>query len=319
MLENKIFKRKICLDNYVMQFVYEGKEKKDNINYDNIDKLLNNVFDNRKGKSIIDIVLKVRTILKDFDEEFLRVDIYDNIFDSNYAIYKNRILEDYGNSLSNNKINITYNKKRGFLYNINYEKMLEKRFNQEEIKLLDEELDTIDYLNNVNINGLKMDRDDKILYELYKEFYQEIPDYSEPDINIKFQAMMFLLEKYGINIEDINFEIYYKDKFPRSRSLEIRLYDLSCLGKVESVEDPIILSKYAIKKAHIVGASINEYINKTDNPIETLKHLCTVDYVNVYNLGSNATPKRIAKYVDFVEEEVKKHHQLIKKIDEKRY
>ncbi|MDD6224234.1 MAG: hypothetical protein PUB18_04450, partial [bacterium] len=77
----------------------------------------------------------------------------------------------------------------------------------------------IDYQNSKNINeqfvklmkhiyllksakAANLDMDSKALIEIYKLFYNENPDFSLSNINVRIQTMMSILAQFGISLGD---------------------------------------------------------------------------------------------------------------------
>lgn len=179
----------------------------DNADLDKIDALLEDFINNHRHSNMIENVSIVRTILKDCEEKVLDVFYqdekvlkhvkYDN---SNLILYEKRKKEENNEYFDRYKIK----------YEIPYGIKLD--YNNHEIDIGDysgvellsnkmtEIMKQIYYLKHAE--AVVLDTDDKALIEIYKLFYNDNPDFSSKDINIKVQTMMSILAEFGISLED---------------------------------------------------------------------------------------------------------------------
>ena len=197
---------------------YIGIAANDNVDLDKIEALLDAFINNHRHNNMIENVSIVRTILKDCEEKQLVI-FYQDEKGSELVKYDNFNLLLY--EKSKREENNDYNDR----YKIKYESTgsIKLDYNNNKIditgspgielisKEITETIKQIYYLKNTK--AVILDINDKELIEIYKLFYNENPDFSSKDINIKVQTMMSILAEFGISLDDdYGFSLLGKNK-----------------------------------------------------------------------------------------------------------
>ena len=274
----------------------------DNANLGKINALLEDFINNHRHNYMTENVSIVRTIFKDCEEKLLVIFYqdetgselvkYDN---SNLSLYEKSKREENSEHFDRYKIKyespydikLDYNNKETDMSNYLGIELVSKEIN--------EIIKQIYYLKNAK--AVVLDTDDKALIEIYKLFYNEKPDFSSRDINIKIQTMMSILAEFGISLgDDYAFSLWGKVKMPVSLNLEQRVNKLYPLGEVDSVEDSVKLASEPKKIIKIVGECIRETILNEQNQTEALIIISKVIHVGRYCISSNSDVKKISEF-----------------------
>ena len=315
MSNKKIIEKSIEKPNINFYFKFIGKEKT-KIDYEKILINIDNCFKKQKlYNNMPQNITWIRTLLSDFDEEYLEVNLSTN--DINKTIkYVDKTLVLY-ESEENNSLLVNYeieknlnisllNQPKNILNYPNYE-IIKTTYNA---KL--EELSKLQKVNIVNLNT-----DDKALCLIYKLFYGEYPDFSSKNINTKIQSMLAILIEFGICLNDkISFRMNHQ-KIPVSLYLEQEINKLTPLGKIEVIDNSVKLSEYATKIIKIVSKSIKEFIPEDYEEVEVLPKISSIIYAKRNIVSSNAKNIEIAKATSRSENSVNEVLKLTKKIDKK--
>ena len=265
-----------------------------NTDLNKIDALLEDFMNNHKHNYMIENVSIIRTILKDCEEKLLVI-FYQDEKGSELVKYDNSNLFLY------EKIQRKENSEHFDRYKIKYELPygIKLDYNNHETDMTDysgtelvpkkitEIMKQIYYLKNAK--AVVLDTDAKALIEIYKLFYNENPDFSSKDINIKIQTMMSILAEFGISLgDDYGFSLLGKVKMPVSLNLEQRVNKLYPLGEVSNLEDSVKLAEEPKKIIRIVGETIRETISNEQNQSEALITISKVIHAGRYCLSSNS-------------------------------
>lgn len=253
--------------NKLLYFIFSGSEKKENIDYDKLNQIIEQCFENLKCcDDMVENISRIRTIFKDFDEFYLEIHLFEGE-NKIIILYVNKLLFRYEET-NEKGINLRYTIGKGISYSDN---VLEPYTSG----IIDSSLNKINYLKQLEtIDSLKMTNKDKILYQVYKIFYGETPDFSSSTINAKFQMMLLILEEFGISF-DYNF-IKGNRNYPVSFEVTEFVNKMKLFADPEDVD---ILSQENKKIIQLVGSNINEYINNQDEPLKALTNLGTILYI----------------------------------------
>lgn len=292
-----------------------------NADLDKIDALLEDFISNHRHNYMIENVSIVRTILTDCKEKLLVIFYqdekgselvkYDN---SNLFLYEKSQREE--NSEYYDRYKIKYEPTNGIkLHYNNHETDVADYLGIELVsKEITEIMKQIYYLKNAK--PIVLDTDDKALIEIYKLFYNENPDFSSKDINIKVQTMMSILAEFGISLEDdYGFSLCGKVKMPVSLNLEQRVNKLYPLGKVSSFEDGVKLAEEPKKIIKIVGETIKETITNEQNQNEVLITISKVIHAGRYCISSNSDVKKLSEFIESSTDKVESSIKLVKRIE----
>lgn len=295
----------------------------DNANLGKINALLEDFINNHRHNYMTENVSIVRTIFKDCEEKLLVIFYqdetgselvkYDN---SNLSLYEKSKREENSEHFDRYKIKyespydikLDYNNKETDMSNYLGIELVSKEIN--------EIIKQIYYLKNAK--AVVLDTDDKSLIEIYKLFYNEKPDFSSRDINIKIQTMMSILAEFGISLgDDYAFSLWGKVKMPVSLNLEQRVNKLYPLGEVDSVEDSVKLASEPKKIIKIVGECIRETILNEQNQTEALIIISKVIHAGRYCISSNSDVKKISEFTKCTTDAVETSVSLVKRIKTK--
>lgn len=292
-----------------------------NADLDKIDKLLEDFMNNHRHNCMIENVNIVRTILKDYEEKILvifyqdekgsEIVKYDNF---NLFLYEKSQREE--NSEYCDKYKIKYEPTNGITLDYNNHETDVTNYPGIELmsKEITEMIKQIYYLKNAK--AIVLDRDDKVLTEIYKLFYNENPDFSSKGINIKVQAMISILAGFGISLDDnYGFSLYGKEKMPLSSGLQQRINKLYPLGEVSKLENNIKLAEEPKKIIKIVGETIRETISNEQNQNEVLITISKVIYAERYSLSTNSDVKKLSEFTERTTDEVESSIKLVKQIE----
>ena len=284
------FNRNITFENeekFVLSF--KGIESSSNIDKVKINKLLDNFINSKSHINMLRNVEFIRTILKNFEEKLLVIE-YSNKNFQEIVKYDNGILSFFNSKNNKNKNLITAEFSNRKL-NISFSNYDEDIINQQFSKLMDH----IHLLKNVK--PVNLDMDSKALIEIYKLFYNENPNFSLSNINIRVQTMMSILALFGINLEeDYSFSLLGKNKMPNSLYLEQLVNKLFPLGEIVDIEEPIKLADELTKIIKIVGECVREVINTEYNKDDALITISKVIYAGRYSLSSNSNIKSLSEF-----------------------
>ena len=171
----------------------------------------------------------------------------------------------------------------------------------------------------INVKEVKLTTKDKALCLCYKLFYNEYPDFSSKDINIKMQTMLSLLDEFGIcTLENYSFKLNSK-KMPVSITLSQDIYKLTPLGKIEEVDKSLRIDYEIEREIKIVSREIKKHIPEDTNELEFLKKINTIFYCSRNCLPTHAAIESIAEVCEYPIEEIDSTIKLIRKIERKKY
>ena len=160
--------------------------------------------------------------------------------------------------------------------------------------------------------------DSKALIEIYKLFYDENPDFSLSNINIRVQTMMSILAQFGITLgADYSFSLLEKSKMPNSLYIEQLVNKLFPLGEITDVDEPIKLADEPKKIIKIVGECVREVINDGYNKDDALITISKVIHAGRYNLSSNSNVKELSNFTNRTQNEVESSIRLVNRIEKK--
>ena len=310
------FNRNITSENeerFALRF--EGIVSNSNINKEKINKLLDNFINSKSHTNMVRNVTFIKTILKEFEEKLLVVEYCDKTsqeivkYDKGnlvYFKYQNKNNENKMTSeFSNKKLNLSFSD-----YIIDYPNY--DSINNQFSKLM-EHIHLLKIVKPVNL-----DIDSKALVEIYKLFYNENPDFSLPNINIRVQTMMSILAQFGITLEnDYSFSLLGKNKMPNSLYLEQLVYELFPLGEITDIDEPIKIADNPKKIIKIVGEGVRKTIKDGYNEDEALITISKIIHAGRYNLSINSNIEELSKFTNRTKNEVESSIRLVKRIKEK--
>lgn len=303
------------------KFRFEGLISNQNIDEEKINNLIESFMNNPKlHKNMVRNVAYLRTILKDFEEKLLVIG-YSDANNQEIVKYDNGYLflfECKNKSEENtNSMNAEFRPERGL-----------------SVSFSNNDADSIvDYPNSENMNeqfselikhigllkgakAVNLDMDSKTLIEIYKLFYNENPNFSLSNINIRVQSMMSILKQFGISLGD-DYTFHLWGKIPTSFNLEQIVNKLFLLGEITDIDDPVDLPDKSKKIIEIVGQCVREVINDGYNKDEALITISKIIYAADYNLSSNGAIKGLYGFTNLLKNEIESSIRLVKRIENK--
>ena len=308
-----------------IELKYNGVMTNDDVDLNKIETLLEDFINNHRHDDMIENVRIVRTILKDCDENLLTIFYSDKEglelvkYDkSDLVLYKKCEREDE----VLNKYEIMYELHGGIKLNYNNQEIDATDYSNIELvsKEISKIMEHVYYLKHTG--PISLNKYDKLLIEIYKLFYDENPDFSSEDIDIKVQMMMAILGVFGIYLYD-NDTFYHtsvgcgKNSIPFSSELEQIVYNLYPLGKVDSDGMDIKLAKEPKQIVKVVGETIRDEIKNEQNPIKALLKISKVIFVERTGCYFLYDAKKISEFTGYTTDEVQSSMELVKRIQTK--
>lgn len=193
-------------DGKYLNFEFVGTKQSNDVNYEKLDLLIDNVFEYKSyDQNIEKLIWSIRSIFKNFKEEFLKIHLI--LDECSYLILINNGKIQQYNKISkvfNNKIQFSYDDESGISFSTsnNSTGMLEYQSIQGINNLITSEMERIKYINTM-VPKKFLDIQEKTLCLIYKNIYGELPDFSKNDTWNKFATMLSNLEEYKLKINSI--------------------------------------------------------------------------------------------------------------------
>lgn len=320
-----MFQKKVNNGDNSLRFVYVGNINKDNFIYDDIINVIDNCFDKlifyRDMERNVNLI---RTIFSDFDETNLTVELITPNYKEKVR-YTNKELVIYGleHNINSNKLNNVFNVSyvygRGINFSLSDDRsnLLKYPILNDYKKILNESMDRMYKLNH--IDKIEINRDGMQLCEMYKIFYDKIPDFTDENIEVCMQVMVSILKQFGIKLGyRKNYRIYFPfgEKMPISYDLEELLRDFAPFGKVD-IDKKSNLSLKDRDCIKIIGDYVRNYVSTDNNMIDSLVCLSTLLYMNGYDNVDNINKERVDLFTRYPEEQINNSIKLVKRIDNK--
>lgn len=297
---------------------YEGVST-GNIDLDKVNALLDDFINNRKHNSMVENVTVVRTALKGCEENLLEIFCeyegcsehvkYDDSFLSLYEKSKKDGIDSY---------EVKYDSNAGL--KIHYKSDDTNLENYKEA--LEDKIETIQKIHSLSeVKGVFLDSEDKALIETYRLFYNENPDFSKEDIQIKIQTMMHILETFGITIgDDYGFKPAGGKKMPLSLNLGKRIHKLYPLGEIGNSLVNVKLDRDSKRIIKIVGETVREEISGVENQNKALIKISKSIYIGKYCQNRNVKYIRgMASFTDSSYDDIVSSMNLVSRIESKIY
>ena len=301
------------------EFKYEGTTKSNNINKNKVQELITKFMNKYHGDMVTNVKF-LRTILRDYDERLLVIN-YQNgevketikFVNSHISLFEKM---DKDSEFDENFIvKFTPSDNISFMFTDANNKVIDYSNIKNISDRITKALQKIYYLSNVKL--IELDQDSKVIIEVYRLFYNENPDFSDKNINIKIQTMLSILAEFNMSVGDYGFSLSGKRNIPMSMNLSYLVYELFPLGEIKEIDNPIKLREDAKKTISIVGEGIRNAIDSTDNQEEALITISKVIHAARYDLSSAASVKDVAKYTNCSSDEIKSSMKLVKRINTK--
>lgn len=296
------------LENESFIINYEGITEINNNDLSDVNNLLTDFVNNHNRVDMVTNVRILATIFKNFNNMKLEVFSHYNGVSENIR-YKNDELLYYEKVIISKGCKFEY-------YNLNGIKFeCDKHGSKVVISLLTEMVEQLYFLKQ--FKKYDLNTDDKILIEIYRLFYNENPDFSDKNINIKIQTMMSILVQFNISLSEYSFTLWKNSKIPTSEDLNMQINKLYSFGKIKNEDNYIVLSEEAKMVIKTVSKSLNELINNNENFLEKLMLISRIIYINRYRISLDTDIQEIAKITEVSQEDVLLCRSLVKKVENK--
>ena len=258
------------IDNKYIIINYTSSKK---IKYDNEKKIDRIINDGYYKINLENIILIVRSILGMENENTFRVTIvyHENITDLVY-FSKGKIVK-YAKKVGNNSsyLDILYTVKKGLNINTNNK-------DSDFVDLIPNEVKRMNNLENIKDITLK--KSDLLLYEIYKLFYCDTPNFFDNNDRIRAQVMMFILSEYGISIDTDIFSLS-KD-YPKSLKINESMNRLMIANDISKIN----VRDYYKKDIIVIGKILLNC--NTDELIAVAKYMYISKYRDKNYMNDNA-------------------------------
>lgn len=258
------------IDNKYIIINYTSSKK---IKYDNEKKIDRIINDGYYKINLENIILIVRSILGMENENTFRVTIvyHENITDLVY-FSKGKIVK-YAKKVENKSsyLDILYTVKKGLNINTNNK-------DSDFVDLIPNEVKRMNNLENIKDITLK--KSDLLLYEIYKLFYCDTPNFFDNNDRIRAQVMMFILSEYGISIDTDIFSLS-KD-YPKSLKINESMNRLMIANDISKIN----VRDYYKKDIIVIGKILLNC--NTDELIDIAKYMYISKYRDKNYMNDNA-------------------------------
>lgn len=258
------------IDNKYIIINYTSSKK---IKYDNEKKIDRIINDGYYKINLENIILIVRSILGMENENTFRVTIvyHENITDLVY-FSKGKIVK-YAKKVGNNSsyLDILYTVKKGLNINTNNK-------DSDFVDLIPNEVKRMNNLENIKDITLK--KSDLLLYEIYKLFYCDTPNFFDNNDRIRAQVMMFILSEYGISIDTDIFSLS-KD-YPKNLKINESMNRLMIANDISKIN----VRDYYKKNIIDIGKILLNC--NTDELIDIAKYMYISKYRDKNYMNDNA-------------------------------
>lgn len=292
----------------------------DNVDLNKINALLEDFINNHSHDNMTDNIANLRTIFRDSQEQFLLVICKDDT-KIEFVKYENLDLILYEKTRKdNNKTRYKIKYEEGNGVKLDYNSRDAHINNRNDFDFMSKEI--YDVLNEMyklqGIKPLSIRTDELAMIEIYRLFYNENPDFSKDDINIKIQAMLSILAEFGIVLSvDYGFSLLEKTEMPLTLTLEYMINRLYFLGEVCNIDESIKLASDKEKIIKIVGEYVRKAINNAPDQNEALISISKVFYAGRYRLSPNSDIKELSEFTNQTPNEVEATIKLVREINSK--
>lgn len=143
------------------------------------------------------------------------------------------------------------------------------------------------------IRGIRLDNEAKALIETYKLFYNENPDFSREDINLRMQTMILILNQFN---EFMWYKFSMQDNKIESSKLTDLVNELSPLGEITEVKDPIKFDERKRTIIKIIGETLRKKVENKEKLNEALFIISKTIYASRFDINFTTDAKEVAKY-----------------------
>lgn len=236
-------------------------------------------------KDPIKVITLLKTILRNYKQKNLQINYTDEQNKEMTTIrYINGILTEFNRKTlldttmekiidyKNDKISIQ-------ISNIAKDKMTQEVY---------EILETEELISNLKkIKPLKIYETDKFLLSLYKIFYEENPNFSSEDINVKIYMMyVIIISAYGlVELKDIfKIETTKEKTYSNSSHLMSSIERLTPFGEIVFDEEDNYINKELKEIIIAIREVIKDYTKEGQNQLDTIIKFGNIMYANDFKI-----------------------------------
>lgn len=314
--KNYTFQKEYQENDSILKFIFNGYHQNKNLNKEEYDELLDKVFYRMLIYQDIDKIMTwFQTIFRNFKEDYIELSINRNNKETKVE-YKNKKLvyfEIKENLDTMKTLNVIYSTPFNFHTYIENNSLNNKETLEKYEEKLKDVWQLIYKLENVSV--VKLQERDKTIWEFYKLFYEENPDFSSEDISVNIQTMLCILIQFNISL-DYGFDhTLLNSKMPFSLALQYDLDRLIPLGEVQEIEEPVVqMAERRKKEIQWIGKLVRE---NTNGDLNKLIQLSTIIYASRYDLSEKTNVEDVSKFIGCTSVDVRESIQLVRKIDQK--
>lgn len=286
-------------DNGTINVNFIGISLKEDIDVEKKRKFLSNLFNrDRLNSDIIRVIQYLRTVLRDFDEKTLNIELY-NFGTHIDAKFKNKKV------ISLKKENISEPLLFKFYYDretgVSFHTMVDKKRCENDIILNKNEVIKANIVNSIelidsmnNIGKINLFNNEIILIEIYKLFTGKELNLMSENIYSELNSIFTILYLYGIELPNDNITMLNSGI---SHSTQVAFLTDKLLPYNDSLANLKKVKLYMETKNNIsvIGYMTNEFMNKYNNN-EILTYICQIAYVKKVCYYSNPTVDDIVSY-----------------------
>lgn len=193
-------------DGVYLEFAYTGTAQNENVNYEKLENLIDNVFEYKSyDQNIEKILLSIRSIFKDFKEQFLKINLVNDEY-SCLVLASNGKIQQYNkiSKVFNNRVQFCYDDISGVSFSTsnNSTGLLEYQSVQSINNFIITEIERIKIIDTM-VPKKALDMQEKSICLIYKTIYGSLPDFSKKDNWTKFTNILFQLKNHKFKINSI--------------------------------------------------------------------------------------------------------------------
>lgn len=307
-----------------IDYEFSGITKDSSISEEQIEKKLNDIFDNKKtAPSLVETAKILKECFKEVKENRLQISTYQNKYYEGACYYQGNLsnynYHQYPKEDKKGDITLDYictpikGIRTNFSITDNYENQCTIG---EYSNIFSKCINTLNQLRNLTLSEY-----DKRIIAIYRLFYQENPNFNNQEHRIKTLAMLAFLKEFGIlaprNKDDYyTFNLSNNFSLLSSKELTKDLQNLALLGEVTEGMSSIELPDWEYQTITKVGQEIRKHMKEQEFPIAWFVNLVRINYIKTYCLLSQNPSQKIAMHSNCPEEKVNKYLKLVRKIEE---
>lgn len=298
---------------------FNGSIENGNVDREKIDKLIDDFIDKKRyHNDMVRNVEVVRTILNMAKERLLVIEYSDKLGKEEVLYEKGSLCFFQLQKRLEEKeifVNAKFNFGKGlsvlFSDNMNNKLIGDSRNAKRMEGEFEEILEHINLLRDAK--KIELNKDARVLIEIYKLFYQEDPDFSAPDINVKMQTMMAILAQFGVSLSSKYYSFNLGEQMPVSITIEHLLNELYPFGEVTDVVNVVRLPENKIK---MIGEWVRNLIQYDSDKNEVLMTLSRIIYASRYSLLEKNNLEELSEVSHCSQVEVENSIRLVRRIED---